>query len=81
MTRLRDLTRQRFGGLTVVAYTGSSRWLCRCDCGRDCIRTYKSLHLDSQHACDEKLELELSIQLSIAKESERNKMIVSIKKF
>lgn len=39
MSKLRDLTGQRFGRLTVIARgenskDGKSRWICECDCGR-----------------------------------------------
>lgn len=104
MTKLRDLTGQRFGRLTVISYSGGSKWRCRCDCGSEttvlsgnltsghttscgcakgagiigrkfgrllvverldkdmylckcecgntCTRTYKSLHMTVPHACD-----------------------------
>lgn len=36
-----DITGQRFGKLTVIGYAGNNRtaaqWLCRCDCGNECI--------------------------------------------
>lgn len=31
--KLKDLTGQRFGMLTVKSYVGGSKWLCVCDCG------------------------------------------------
>lgn len=43
MTRLVDMTGQRFGRLLVVEYAGTSRWLCRCDCGN--MTTPNALHL------------------------------------
>ena len=30
---VKDLSGQRFGRLTVLAYMGGSRWACMCDCG------------------------------------------------
>lgn len=48
MGALKDLTGQRFGRLTVLMRAGSSsnggaKWLCQCDCGKDCIQL--STHL------------------------------------
>jgi len=42
MSRLIDLTGQRFGRLTVVSRAendkrGSAKWLCLCDCGNTCV--------------------------------------------
>lgn len=32
-----DITKQRFGKLTVIAYAKASKWLCSCDCGKQVI--------------------------------------------
>lgn len=47
MSRLIDLTGQRFGMLTVLPYAGKSKhkhtiWLCKCDCGNEKV-------IDGQH--------------------------------
>ena len=34
MSQRIDLSKQRFGCLTVVEYVGSKKWLCSCDCGK-----------------------------------------------
>ena len=45
--RRKDLTDQRFGRLLVVSYAyaleDGAHWLCRCDCGREIIRSRPSL--------------------------------------
>ena len=48
MSRLIDLTGQRFGKLTVVRRDGSdkhghSTWLCKCDCGQFTVVTASNL--------------------------------------
>lgn len=48
MTALVDITRQKIGRWTVIGRasnykTGSARWLCRCECGRE--RTVRSCDL------------------------------------
>lgn len=45
---MRNLTNQRFGRLTAIKYSGSSRnhgalWLCKCDCGNE--KTVASVYL------------------------------------
>lgn len=41
-TRRIDMTGQKLGKLTVIKYVGSwgtqSRWLCKCECGNECIK-------------------------------------------
>ena len=36
MSKLIDLTGQRFGLLTVQKYVGNRKWHCKCDCGNEC---------------------------------------------
>ncbi|WP_321822954.1 hypothetical protein [Pyramidobacter piscolens] len=54
--RLKDLTGQRFGRLTVLrradnAKSGNARWLCRCDCGRTSIATGTALRTGKIQSC------------------------------
>jgi len=41
MSKLKDITGQKFGKLTVLYRNGSNasgvaKWQCRCECGREC---------------------------------------------
>jgi len=47
----KDITGQRFGKLTVIKYEGSSKWLCKCDCGEFVIRQGGSLRNGRSHSC------------------------------
>jgi hypothetical protein len=55
----RDLTQQRFGMLVVVGRAGSVRdsrgfsatWECRCDCGKDCVRSTQYLKHSKKANC------------------------------
>lgn len=54
--RLKDLTGQRFGRLTVLrradnAKSGNARWLCRCDCGHTSIVTGTALRSGKIQSC------------------------------
>lgn len=51
MTKLIDLTGQKFGKLTVIEYVGDSKWLCRCECGDYKIVRGKSLRNGSCKSC------------------------------
>lgn len=56
MSRLIDLTGQRFGRLTVVSRAentknGHPRWLCRCDCGSSSIVVGKDLRSGHTESC------------------------------
>ena len=50
-----DLTGQRYGHLTVLAPAentgGRTAWLCRCDCGRECVVTTKRLRDGHRTSC------------------------------
>ena len=37
MAKFDDKTGKKFNMLTVKKYLGSSKWLCKCDCGNECI--------------------------------------------
>lgn len=49
MTKKRDLTGQRFGRLLVIKEAPreigqkSIHWICKCDCGNECVKTSQSL--------------------------------------
>ena len=54
MSRLMDMTGERYGRLTVVRrtnQTGEARWLCRCDCGREFAVLGSSLRNGSTMGC------------------------------
>ena len=46
-----DRTGQKFGMLTAVEYLGNRKWLCKCDCGNECLREGKSLNEHSDCGC------------------------------
>lgn len=54
-SNLIDLSGQRFGRLTVLSYYGlhssSSKWLCKCDCGKEIITTSNSLRVGNTQSC------------------------------
>ena len=54
--KVKDLTGQRFGRLTVIKHTGSdkwrnSTWLCKCDCGNEVIISGRCLHNGTTKSC------------------------------
>ena len=53
--RIRDLTGQRFGKLTVVSFKGREKnktlWNCLCDCGNACVASTGSLTTGSTTSC------------------------------
>ena len=55
MTKIRDLTGQTFGKLTVVSFAGSNRrramWLCKCECGTEKAVTGNSLTSGNIKSC------------------------------
>lgn len=55
MTKIRDLTGQTFGKLTVVSFAGSNRrrvmWLCKCECGTEKAVRGDSLTSGSTKSC------------------------------
>jgi len=40
-----------YGKLTVVAYAGRSKWLCRCTCGRELLKQTTKLHGECRLSC------------------------------
>lgn len=61
MGKLRDLTEQRFGRITVISRSpypyispkgkSESRWICRCDCGKEIVVTQSSLVCGRTRSC------------------------------
>lgn len=61
MTKVKDLTGQRFGKLTVIKQDGFTQknkhgsryamWLCRCDCGNEVVRPTDNLKRKTNHSC------------------------------
>ena len=56
MARVEDLTGKRFGRLVVLervenSKTGSSRWLCKCDCGETRVHTAGTLNYGVVQSC------------------------------
>lgn len=49
--RFQDLTGQTFGRLTVRAYAGQAKWLCKCDCGAEPEVPAKSLLRGTTCSC------------------------------
>lgn len=56
MGKIKDLTGQRFGMLTVIEQQGKTernyaKWLCKCDCGNYVIRSTDVLRRSGNHSC------------------------------
>ena len=56
MGKIKDLTGQRFGRLTVIKMVGKDSigkilWLCQCDCGEECIIRGNSLRTGNTTSC------------------------------
>jgi hypothetical protein len=39
-----DRTGKKYGRLTAIEYKGDQKWLCRCDCGKECITSTAKLN-------------------------------------
>lgn len=46
-----DLTNEKFGRLTAIKYLGNSKWLCKCDCGKEIIAERGTLRTGSKKSC------------------------------
>ena len=46
-----DLTNKKFGRLTPIQYAGKSKWLCKCDCGKEIITTTNYLKSGHTKSC------------------------------
>lgn len=56
MSKIKDLTNQKFGRLTVIKYYGSNKnsralWLCKCDCGNEKVVIGNSLLCKLTFSC------------------------------
>jgi hypothetical protein len=51
MPAFQDLTGQRFGRLVAISYAGTSKWLCKCDCGREIATKAQSLKDGVTRSC------------------------------
>lgn len=55
MTKLKDLTGQKFGRLTVIMRTenigSKTAWLCKCDCGKKTVVSGSNLHNGHVRSC------------------------------
>lgn len=56
MSRVKDLSGQYFGKLTVIEMVGLNKhkralWLCKCDCGNDCVVTSQELVKGDTKSC------------------------------
>lgn len=56
MKKAIDLSGQKFGMLTVLERTSANgvvpvRWLCRCDCGKECDRPSQHLRIGRAFSC------------------------------
>jgi hypothetical protein len=53
--RIRDITGERFGSLTAIRWDHKGKyrtyWLCRCDCGKDCIVARQNLVSGKTQSC------------------------------
>ena len=55
-TRRIDLTGKRFGRLVVKSFAGKDKhnntlWLCKCDCGKECIVNGRQLRVGDTRSC------------------------------
>ena len=46
-----DLTNMRFGRLIALKYVGNSKWLCKCDCGKETIVNRRNLQSGNTISC------------------------------
>lgn len=56
MSKLKDITGQKFGKLTVLYRNGSNangvaKWQCRCECGKECIVQGRNLRNGNTQSC------------------------------
>lgn len=51
MAKIKDITGQKFGKLTALAYAGNTKWSCKCDCGEMCEVLGDSLRRGSTKSC------------------------------
>ena len=51
MGKFIDLTGQKFGRLTVIKYLGHSKWLCKCECGKETITSGYCVRSGNAKSC------------------------------
>lgn len=51
MSKIIDITGKKYGKLTVISYFGKKKWLCKCDCGNECIVLGYSLKIGNTKSC------------------------------
>ena len=51
MGKFQDLTGQKFNRLTALKYIGNSKWLCKCDCGKETIVYVSRLKTGHTKSC------------------------------
>lgn len=51
MGKFVDLTGQKFGRLVAIKYLGKSKWLCKCDCGKETISNSYELRVGKAKSC------------------------------
>ena len=53
--KIKDVTGKKFGRLTVLSYSHTTKrrsyWNCKCDCGNECLRSLDNLHDRSSCGC------------------------------
>lgn len=47
----KDLTGQKFNRLTAIKYLGESKWLCKCDCGKETVVLGSCLKTNHTKSC------------------------------
>jgi len=47
----RNIAGKRFGHLIAIKYLGHSKWLCRCDCGNECVKRSDALSPGGVDSC------------------------------
>jgi len=48
---IKDLSRKKFGKLTVISYAGKGKWNCLCDCGKESIVYGANLKTKNTRSC------------------------------
>lgn len=51
MTNWKDLTNKKFNRLTPIKYIGKSKWLCKCDCGKEVIVSTQNIKNGHTKSC------------------------------
>lgn len=51
MAEWKDITGQKFGRITAVAYEGNGKWLFKCDCGNEIVASIKNVKRGATKSC------------------------------